>query len=165
MPTPSRTEIENLFRRHGKGVGSYLLSRVRDAELAEEITACVFLKVVRLREQCRSSLVAWMWSIVRSELARHFRARRAHGDLDDEIAGADEEPGADLELRESCDQLSGAVASLPDLEREVVELRLLLGLKHREIAEIVDRTPGNVSVILHRALRRLRGTLADSSRN
>ena len=32
--------------------------------------------VVRNIEQCNGSPVAWLWSIVRSELARHFRDRK-----------------------------------------------------------------------------------------
>ena len=47
--------MERLFRQYGRGVGGYLLARTGDPELAEEITARVFLTVVRryygLREE------------------------------------------------------------------------------------------------------------------
>ena len=39
--------IEQLFLRYGPGVGSYLMARLGNAELAEEITSRVFLTVVR----------------------------------------------------------------------------------------------------------------------
>ena len=77
MTGDQRGEIEWLFRQYGKGVGSYLLARVGDPELAEEITARVFLAVVRHYAQRRGSAVAWLWAIVRSELARHYRRRPA----------------------------------------------------------------------------------------
>src|SRR5205823_13747175 len=74
--------IERLFRRYGKGVGSYVYARLGDADLAESITSAVFLVVVRRFEQCRSSPAGWIWSVVRSELARHFRDRRPAEPLD-----------------------------------------------------------------------------------
>ena len=51
----ARRQIDGLFRRYGKGVGSYVLARVRDPDMAETITASVFLQVVRRFDQCRSS--------------------------------------------------------------------------------------------------------------
>src|SRR5437764_4102078 len=77
-----RDGIERLFRKYGKGVGSYVYARLGDADLAESITSAVFLVVVRRFEQCRSSPAGWIWSIVRSELARHFRDRRPADPLD-----------------------------------------------------------------------------------
>ena len=71
-----RQKIEDLYRRYGKGVGSYILARVGDPHVAESITAGVFLLVVRRFDQCRGSPVPWLWSIVRTEIARYFRDRR-----------------------------------------------------------------------------------------
>src|SRR5690349_7950637 len=62
-----RAQVESLFRQYGRGVGSYVLARVGDADLAETITSNVFLIVVRRIDQCRGSASAWLWSIVRSE--------------------------------------------------------------------------------------------------
>ena len=47
------------------------------------------------------------------------------------------------------------VEALPTSLREVVDL-WLDGFSHSEIAEITDRTPGHVRVLVHRALTRLR---------
>src|ERR1700677_1732952 len=84
--TPEQQKaIEQLFLQYGKGVGSFVLTQVGDPELAEEITARVFLTVVSRFCQLRESVLGWLWAIVRTELARHFRGRRhhvsAHGDL------------------------------------------------------------------------------------
>jgi DNA-directed RNA polymerase specialized sigma24 family protein len=67
-----RQKVEVLYRRYGKGVASFVLARVGDPHVAESITAGVFLLVVRRFEQCRGSPIAWLWSIVRTEVARYF---------------------------------------------------------------------------------------------
>jgi len=53
-------------------------------------------------------------------------------------------------------------ALLPDDQAEVVLLRVVAGLSVAEVAEVVGRRPAAVSVIQHRALRRLARSLQDS---
>jgi RNA polymerase sigma-70 factor (ECF subfamily) len=48
---------------------------------------------------------------------------------------------------------------LPDKQREIVVLRIVVGLSAEETAESVGSTPGAVRVAQHRALARLRRTL------
>jgi DNA-directed RNA polymerase specialized sigma24 family protein len=47
------------------------------------------------------------------------------------------------------------MAALPTSLREVLDL-WMDGFSHPEIAEITDRTPGHVRVLVHRALTQLR---------
>jgi RNA polymerase sigma-70 factor (ECF subfamily) len=48
-----------------------------------------------------------------------------------------------------------AVATLPEDRRQVVLLRFADGLTSGEIGKVLDRSPGAVRVLLHRALRDL----------
>ena len=50
---------------------------------------------------------------------------------------------------------------LAEREREIIALRFLADLRHREIARAVGTSEGNVAKILHRALRKLRARLHD----
>lgn len=60
--------------------------------------------------------------------------------------------------------LTGRVAEmlsvLPDKQRDVVLLRVVVGLSAEETAEALDSTPGAIRVTQHRALARLRQTLS-----
>jgi len=49
---------------------------------------------------------------------------------------------------------------LPDKQREIVVLRVVVGLSAEETADAVGSTPGAVRVAQHRALARLRKTLS-----
>jgi RNA polymerase sigma-70 factor (ECF subfamily) len=49
---------------------------------------------------------------------------------------------------------------LPDQQREILVLRVIMGLSAEETAEAVGSTPGAVRVAQHRTLRRLRSMLA-----
>jgi RNA polymerase sigma-70 factor (ECF subfamily) len=158
--TPARQqEIERLFREYGKGVGSYALARVGDPELAEEITARVFLQVVRNFEQLRGPAAPWLWTIVRTELAKHFRSPRIHRPLDELPPDGEGDPVAELERRETAGRLQKALADLSEVDQQLIGMRFFLNQSNVDIAAALGLTPSNVGVRLYRALRQLRGLM------
>ena len=48
---------------------------------------------------------------------------------------------------------------LPDKQREIIRLRVVVGLSAEQTAEAVGSTPGAVRVAQHRALSRLRSVV------
>jgi len=179
-----REAIEQLFVRHSAGIGSYLLARVGDAELAEEITARVFHTVVRRIGQCRgleemgtgtsppgepaasrdagsepapvSSVVGWLWAIVRSELARHFRDRRRSEPLSEELPDRRDPPGESAARDEMHRRMQTALEQLDDEEQRIIAMKFFLRARNTEIAEALGQTPNNVGVKIHRTVRHLR---------
>ena len=55
--------------------------------------------------------------------------------------------------------LERALAELPERQRAVVELRDVHGFDSEEVCELLDLTPANQRVLLHRARAKLRGVL------
>lgn len=161
MASDARDQIELLFRRYGKGVGGYVLTRVGDAELAEEITARVFLTVVRRFDQVRGREAAWLWAVVRSELSRHYRSLRPHCPPDEDHPDSTGSPEEALLRREAHEQLASALERLPENLHRLIYLKFFLGLRNLEIARACGLTPSNVGVLLHRALRQLRTWLEE----
>ena len=60
---------------------------------------------------------------------------------------------------ELSDRMATLLKVLPDKQREIVVLRVVVGLSAEETADAVGSTPGAVRVAQHRALSRLRKTL------
>lgn len=152
-----REQIEQLFTTYARGVGAYLYARLADAELAEAITSRVFLIVVRSIEQCKGSPVAWLWSIVRSELARHFRDRKRHAPLDESVPAASaDEPLERAARREMQLRTRRALERLPDDTQALVYMKFFQGMANKDIAAATGLTATNVGVQIHRALKQLR---------
>ncbi len=57
--------------------------------------------------------------------------------------------------------LQRALAELPARQRAVVELRDVHGLDAEEVCRVLDLTPANQRVLLHRARARLRAALEE----
>ena len=109
-------------------------------------------------------LVAIVRNAARNARRRHHRAR-PHVDIIEAGLAADHHarPDAALDRAETSAQLAGCMASLGDIHRAVVTLRVLEQLSGTEAAHALDLTPGHVAVLLHRArkhLERCMGTVS-----
>ena len=65
-------------------------------------------------------------------------------------------PEPALLAREFRDVLAAALGELPERQRAVVELRDVHGFDAQEVCELLDLTPANQRVLLHRGRARLR---------
>jgi len=147
------------------------MARTGDAELAESITAQVFAIVVRKFDQCRESPAAWLWSIVRNELAAHFRSQRGRhgqvsldGGFDHGLVDGDPTPDDVLHQQESADRLHEALKQLDEEQHTIVYMKFFQDLPNVEIAEALGITANSIGVKIHRTLKRLRDLLeADES--
>jgi RNA polymerase sigma-70 factor (ECF subfamily) len=52
------------------------------------------------------------------------------------------------------------LATLPDKQREIIILRVVVGMSAEEVAEAVGSTPGAVRVAQHRALAKLKSEIS-----
>ena len=63
---------------------------------------------------------------------------------------------------DSAARMTKLLALLPEKQREILTLRIVVGLSAEETAEAVGSTPGAVRVAQHRALARLKAEIAGS---
>ena len=89
---------------------------------------------------------------VATEIAQKLRTALGVPDRGETVVGPEQRVLQD-ELKSSMDRL---LAVLSDKQREIVLLRVVVGLSAEETADLVGSTPGAVRVAQHRALTRLR---------
>ena len=75
-----------------------------------------------------------------------------------EVADGPEQRALRIELT---GEMGRMLDQLPDKQREILLLRVVVGLSAEETAQVVGSTPGAVRVTQHRALNRLRGVIGD----
>ena len=90
----------------------------------------VFLTVVRRYHQVRGSAAAWLWAIVRSELARHFRGRKQFVQPKDELPAPDDEPADALVRRETLAKLRLALQQLSEEQRQLIDMKFFLNMRN-----------------------------------
>lgn len=149
--------LAGLYRRTRAAVYALALSCLKNAHDAQDVTQETFVRIWDNAHQYRSkgSPMAWILTVARN-LAR-MKLRR--GERLVELAEAEwdaipaEQPGVSPEDRLV---LQTALAALGDQERQVVLLHAVTGLKHREIAALLELPLAAVLSKYHRALKKLR---------
>jgi RNA polymerase sigma-70 factor (ECF subfamily) len=175
MPAPSKsapaqaaeTLCREWYEAYGAPVYNYFRFHVPLPDVAEDLTAETFLKVVRARDRfdpARGSPKAWILTVARNVLGdwrRRARLRQyvALGTMHDLICEAPS-PEERLLREEEVGRLLDAVATLGDADRELIGLRYGSGLDTAEVAQILGVTEGSVRTRLWRALGKLRGILS-----
>lgn len=142
-------------------------ARARGAADPEGLANDVMVRMCQAVDDFEGNLAqfrAFVFTIARHRLIdeRRRRARRV-----DDVATAPEElpePAVDdavLGAVGGSERVDALLAGLTDDQREVVVLRIVVGLSVEETAEVVGRRPGAVRALQHRALRQLRATLVE----
>jgi len=132
-------------------------------DVAQEVCLGVLTALPSYRDQGRPFL-AFVYGIAAHKVADAHRAsaRNRSEPVPDVPDGPETEAGP--EQRAMRGELSREMASLlkvlPDKQREILLLRIVVGLSAEETADAVGSTPGAVRVAQHRALSRLRKVLS-----
>ncbi|ANZ38477.1 RNA polymerase subunit sigma [Lentzea guizhouensis] len=128
-------------------------------DVAQEVCLAVLTALPSYRDQGRPFL-AFVYGIASHKVAdAHRAAARDRSDPTSDLpesadrsAGPEERAlGSDLSRR-----MARLLEVLPEKQREIVRLRVVVGMSAEEVAEAVGSTPGAVRVAQHRALARLR---------
>jgi RNA polymerase sigma-70 factor (ECF subfamily) len=148
-------DADILFTQHRQGVFRYLSRIVGQAEIAQELTQEVFLRVARSQVPAADDAGrrAWVFKIARNLVLNHQRDERRRIDP---VALVDSPQPATQELAIAIRQ---ALEGLHDVDRDVFLLRESAGLSYAEIAGACELTVEAVRARLHRARYQLREVL------
>lgn len=148
-----------LYDRFRPEILRYLLVRVRDRDVAEDLAQQVFLKAWQAipRYQHRGApFRAWLYRMAHNQMVDHFRASRPTTDLEGVDLPEDPEAEDRLLTAETHEALRAALDRLSEDHRQVLVLRFLMEKSAREIGEIMGRKEVTVRGLQMRALQALR---------
>lgn len=159
-------ELEAFYRDHLPFVRSYLARRLNDPCDVADVTADVFLAVVRSADTYRAELGpprAWLTGIARNAVTDHLRRNARHDSTLRRLAGQrwlDEDSTHRIVVRIAAEAPARAlldrIADLPASLRDVVELVAVDGLTVTDAATVLQISAGAARVRYHRARRQLR---------
>ena len=154
--------FDTLLIRYKQRLFSYIFQMVRDRDLADDIFQETFIKAITTIRQGRYSdmgkFSAWLYRIARNLAVDSFRAEKGENVVSADDADYDvlnrrelaedtiEDVMVDLQIEEDLRRL---VDRLPDVQRQVLEMRYYQDLSFKEIAKITG-------VSINTALGRMR---------
>jgi len=170
---------------HGEYLYRYALTRVRDVAVAEDLLQETLLAAINAYQdhEGRSSERTWLVGIMRHKIVDHFRrlARTPEFQMSSDDQGSEEvnwfeqtgawrghwredqapvswrvDAAALLESKEFWETLERCLSCLTPQMAAAFTLREIEGLTADEICEVLDISPNNLWVLLHRGRAKLR---------
>jgi len=160
-----------LYDRYVDVVFRFILFRVSDRPLAEDLTSETFLRALRrissVSYQGRD-VGAWFVTIARNLVLDHVKSSRYRLEMTtaDILDSSADDRGPEHEVVEEATaaELMRCVAQLGRDQQECIMLRFMQGLSVSETAAVMGRNEGAVKALQHRAVRRLAQILPDGLR-
>lgn len=159
-----RDAFAQLYRRHADRVYRYLLVRLSDQHLAQDVTAQTFLAALERLATYRGEgeFISWLLAIARNKAADALRMRTATLPL--EAAADVESPQAPVEqiveARLRLDEVARALRSIAPERAEALALRVVGGLSAAEVGAVMGKSEAAVKMLVSRAIHDLRERLA-----
>jgi RNA polymerase sigma-70 factor (ECF subfamily) len=160
--TGDQLALSELYLRYFPRVYRYILARTGNQYDAEDLAEEVFMRVLEAigRFQWREApFSAWLFRIAHNAVISQRRketSRGRTGQLTDIHPSGADGPEELVESRVALDEIMEAAKKLPDAQRQVIALRFGAGLSVAETARAMGKGDGNVKVIQHKAIVRLR---------
>ena len=152
-----------LYDFHVDRIYRFIFFKVRTREEAEDITSEVFLKTweyVNKTDKKIDNLNALFYRIARNAVIDYYRSKSKDANLidEDQMLLIEEKRNIREEVEVSLDieNLQPYLLKLKDTYREVIILKYIEEFSIKEISSIIDKSSGNVRVLLHRALAALK---------
>lgn len=155
-----------IYDRFFDSVYAYVYRQVNARADAEDIVAGVFLEAFEKIPGFTwrgAGFSAWLFRIARNDVLDHFR-KNGSRTMELTLTEIEEAPAPHLveDLAEKAwDQreLLRAVNLLPDEQRQVILLKLMLNFSNQQVGAVIDKSEGAVKALQHRAINSLRKTL------
>ena len=160
--TGDEAALTELYRLYYPRVYRYILARMGNPYDAEDLTEEVFLRVLDAIERFQwreAPFSAWLFRIAHNAVISQRRKEGARGrssPLIEALPVDSQGPEEMVENRLAINEIMKAAETLPEAQRRVIGLRFAAGLTVAETARAMNKGEGNVKVIQHKAIAKLR---------
>ena len=154
--------MDEIYRQYASVVYRYLLAKVRDEGIAEEVTQETFYQAIRCSDKfdysCKVS--TWLCAIAKNQLAAYLRKNHINDNLENvtqsQTSAEDEYMSKDGQM-----VLLKQLHSVPEPYKEVMYLRVFGGLSFKEIGEIMEKSENWARVTFYRGKAKLHDKTAE----
>lgn len=164
--------IENLYNNHYKQIFNHIKFKVKDIEIAEELTQDVFIKAnehLMNYDVNTAKVLTWLYTIAKNKIIDYYRSVKDtvihvsdfvndKGDEIIQISGY-EETDSDIAASETNTAINKAFSGLKPKYREIANLYFIEQKKYDEISEILNIPLGTVKGMINRARTMLQTSL------
>lgn len=158
-----RNMMMAIVGEYQSGLLRYATRLVRDETAAQDVVQEVFIKLFQAwdgQQKASPRLRGWLYRVAHNQAVDHIRKQSRYRNMldqhaDEPSAEKSHSPSESITSTERLQHVMAHIDRLTGVERQVLLLRLEEGLSYKEIAEVTDRSTGNVGKVLHHAVHKI----------
>ncbi len=156
-----------LYHTHVQVIYRYIMYRVNDQDIAEDLTSEVFIRALEGLPKYTNQgkpFVSWLYRIAHARVVDFYRQSKRRPQTDIEAVPIAVQMDMDIKVmrRQAAQILREAIATLTDEQQQVIILRFVEGMSINEVASIMDKRANAIKALQHRGLRSLARHLASN---
>ncbi len=159
----NQTGFDLLYEHHYKLMFTTAFSVTQNEEDSQDIVQNVAhkLAIMPVKNFPEKGEVSWLYRVVKNEAINYAKSRKQYDNLDEKVQA----PLFDKDLSEVFDMENyyTLIEGLNENQKQVVTLKVLGELSHKEIAQLLDKPIGTVQWIYNTSIMKLRISLAAMS--
>jgi RNA polymerase sigma-70 factor, ECF subfamily len=160
-----------IYNHYVPQIYRFIFFRVSSKTIAEDLTHESFLsawKSIGNYTQKNLSISSWLYRIARNKVIDHYRTKKNNTSIDtddfnESILGFYEQEDLDIAL--DINHIKSLINLLKTEYKEVIIMKYIEDLSHKEIAKTLDKSEGAIRLIQHRAIKSLKELYARSRKN
>lgn len=162
MSKGEKAAQEEFYIHYYKLVFGISMSILKNKEDSLDVTQNVLVKLYTLSADKfpKTSPLSWLYSVTKNEALHFIRSENKTVSLDEELLNI-YTVANEIEKIVDMDTYYSMIGSLSPVEREIVTLKVISGLRYREIARLLDMPTGTVQWKYHTAVHKLRIALTN----
>lgn len=155
-----------LYEAHVQAIFRYVVVRVNDPHLAEDLTGDVFTRALRSMAGYTDEgtpFLAWLYRIAHARVIDYYRKQGrtpAQTDIDAQPIATHTDMDAPMLEAQLKGVLQNALKSLTEEQQQVIFLRFVEGHRLEATAQLMNKNINAIKALQHRALRALAQRLA-----
>ena len=164
--------LDSLYGRYATPIYSLALHMLKQPSLAEEVTQDVFLNIWLKADSfnsARGQPRSWIMSVAHHRVVDVIRSRRRTVSMTDPDGYETLErlptggPSVEGQVQQNLDRerIMGALATLPENQREVILMAYYEGYSQSEMADRLEQPLGTIKTRVRLAMQKLRAALQD----
>lgn len=170
MITNSEQLVMHALDQYESPLIGYAYSIVNDRDRARDIVQDTFIRLYQQDvEKVKNGLKSWLFAVCRNRALDVLRKEKRMVSMEDAVLTNEPSTFANpAEEYDQCDRHHEVMAlldRLPENQQKVIRLKYEQGMSYKEISEETGLSSGNVGLLLHTALKKLREQLPDDLLN
>lgn len=150
-----KNAYEELYKKYSSLVYKIAFSILKDKENAEDIMQNVFIKIANLSEEKLPTNyeASWLYSVTKNEAISYIRKNKEMVSIEEVTQNSEEDKIKEILQKENYEKL---ISSLEQKEKQIISLKVEVGLTFKEIAKILNMPIGTIQWKYYKSLHSLK---------